>query len=847
MSGGRSGRVLATLYFANSAGAVVGVLLAGFWLVERFGMQLTMIFAGAANIAIAAVALRVVRRHARPAAPVMRDTRSAEAGRWLLGLTFLSAFASFLYEIAWIRMLTLVQGASTHAFETMLSAFILGIALGGLWIRKRVERYASPLMVLARVQVLMGLAALATLPAYHLGFDVMAYAMANLPRTGLGYAGYTLAGYLISAAVMVAASFFAGMTLPLITYVLYTRGRGESEIGAVYGWNTLGAICGIALGGLLLMPAIGLKNMLVLGAAVDIALGVAVAAMLLRRRALPSPRSAAAAATASVAVVAGMLFFYELDVMRMASGVFRHGEAVIADTSQVIHHADGRTATVNLILESNGNLAITTNGKVDAAIAMSRARGDLDVPPNGDEYTMVLSGALPLLYRPAARAVAVIGHGSGLTTHALLGSPAVERVDVIEIEPEMIRAAEAFRARVPRAYEDPRARYHIEDARAFFALAAQTYDVIVSEPSNPWVSGVASLYTVEFYRHAKRALAPEGVFVQWFQVYEMTPAIIASIVRSVGKEFTDYMLFAPNTSDIVMVASVSGRLPPVSDTLFAWPQMAEELSYLGIDTPAQLRLFAVGSRKGLAPLLENAAANSDYFPKLEFGAARARFMNRHESMLLDLARDPAPVLEMLSGMAAPAPAHDSAHIARVHPRFHDLRRAGRIAAELGDHRVAGGTGPVPRADDTEHLRRVRTFRPDVTESAWQAWFTSLFELSKVLVPNGGGAAIGGFVRSESLATALRRAPVDINDRIDFLLAVAGRDLARIRRDGVSLLAGPLQARDPAFHDYVVVSTAAACLTVALPEAGCNSAFAQLDRIGYDSPVTDLLRAQRGAR
>jgi hypothetical protein len=271
-------------------------------------------------------------------------------------------------------MLALVQGSSTHAFETMLSAFILGLALGGLWIRRRIERYASPLLALANVQIQMGLAALVTLPAYNYAFDFMASAMAVLPHDEIGYLGFNVVGYVISAGIMVPASFFAGMTLPLLTFILYSRGRGESDIGAVYGWNTLGGIAGTALGGLILMPLIGLKNLLVAGAAVDIALGLALTGILLRRRELPEPRAAAGLATVSVIAVIAALTLFDLDVTRMASGVFRNGRPRISEGSEVIFHADGRTATVDVVVDPRGGTAIATNGKVDANINMTRAR-----------------------------------------------------------------------------------------------------------------------------------------------------------------------------------------------------------------------------------------------------------------------------------------------------------------------------------------------------------------------------------------------------------------------------------------------------------------------------------------
>jgi predicted membrane-bound spermidine synthase len=128
----QGGRVFAMLYFSNSAGAVIGVLLAGFWLTEAYGLQATMMAAGACNLVVAVIAALLARHRPDPLPPLVRPSRAAGAGRWLLVFAFLTAAASFVYEIAWLRMLALVQGASTHAFETMLSAFILGLALGGL-------------------------------------------------------------------------------------------------------------------------------------------------------------------------------------------------------------------------------------------------------------------------------------------------------------------------------------------------------------------------------------------------------------------------------------------------------------------------------------------------------------------------------------------------------------------------------------------------------------------------------------------------------------------------------------------------------------------------------------------
>ena len=846
LDAGAGGRVIAMVYFANSAGAVVGVLLAGFWLIESYGLRVTMMSAGGVSLCIAAGALliagRLGRRKPTPAAPA----RSRGAGRWLLVFAFLTALASFIYEIAWLRMLALVQGASTHAFEIMLNAFILGIALGGLWIRRRIERYPSALAALARVQIFMGLAALATLPAYNFAFDAMQAAMARLPLSELGYIGYNITGYLISAAIMVPASFFAGMTLPLITFVLYARGSGEAAIGAVYGWNTLGGIAGVAFGGLVLMPALGLKNMLAFGAALDIALGLALAAVLIRSGEMAADRRHYALAVASVAVLAIASFAFRLDPARMASSVFRYGNAQIHVNQEVVHHADGRTASVDLIITSDGALSITTNGKADASINMLRARGDSEAAPELDEYTGALLAAVPLAYAPWARSAAVIGHGSGLTTQVMAGSPAIEKIDVVEIEPQTVRAARAFLPRVSRSYEDARVNYFIEDARAFLARTPQRYDLIVSEPSNPWVSGVASLYTPEFYRQAARALSRDGLFVQWFHLYEIDRPVVRTILRGISVVFPDYVLYAANASDVVLVASTRAPLPPFDDAIFAWPQMRAELAYLDIRSPAQLRMFRIASRRAYAPLLESGPLNSDYFPKLEFDAVRTRFLRKNDRALIELAREPVPLLDVLSGFAPPELPEPSAVLAHVLPRFLDVQRAhdiARLLAQGSDDALQVATLPLADRRDVALLRAVGAVR---SAGAWEDWFSALFSVSNIMYPSGGTAALEQFLGSATVSAALRGAPAQIREKVAFLLLVGKRDLGRIRSTGPRLLTGAMQARDPRFHAYVFAATATACLGTQ-PDASCRALLASLERNHAEGPLFDLLRAHWSAQ
>src|SRR4051812_18372488 len=185
-----------------------------------------------------------------------------------------TAESSFLYEIGWIRLLSLGLGSATHSFELMLSAFILGLSIGAFVIRRRNGTHRRTLQQLAHVQLAMGALAVATLPLYARSFEWMATFMSAFTREPAGYVGFSVARYVICLVVMLPATICAGMTLPLITRFLLKGASGERALGRVYGVNTLGSIVGAALAALVLLPALGLKWTIVAGAAIDVCLGV---------------------------------------------------------------------------------------------------------------------------------------------------------------------------------------------------------------------------------------------------------------------------------------------------------------------------------------------------------------------------------------------------------------------------------------------------------------------------------------------------------------------------------------------------------------------------------------------
>src|SRR5688572_22558700 len=631
-----AGESVAMLYFTNSLGAAAGVLVSGFVLIAWVGLPGTLRTAGALNLLIAAVVWLLARpAHHQPLRTEVPDENNNIG--LLLAVAFFTGLASFVYEISWIRMLSLVLGASTHSFELMLSTFILGLALGGLAVRRRAVAVADPARALAWVQLAMALAALATLPLYDLSFSLMEGLMEGLARSETGYLLFNIAGAAVAALVMLPATFCAGMTLPLLTAALLRRGAGEAAIGQVYAANTLGAIAGVILAVHAGLPLLGLKGTLIAGSLVDAALGLLLLASFSARKAF----SYVAVGCAAVFVAATLGF--ELDANKMTAGVFRHGELAASREAEILFKKDGKTSTVHLVKYPEAT-SLRTNGKSDGSINLDPAgeRGS-------DEITMVLTAALPLALAPGTKSAAVIGIGTGLTTHTLLQSLSIERVETVEIEPAMAEAARGFMPRNSGAFADPRGTILIDDAKSFFSAGRRSYDLIVSEPSNPWVSGVSSLFTREFYRRIRKHLNRGGLLVQWIQLYEIDASLVATVLGALGAEFAHYAVYAASDYDLLIVAGDEPVPVQTQPRIFEHPGIAKELWTVHVLTIGDMDARYLGSRATLEPLFASYGmpANSDYAPVLDLNAARHRFMERSAADVIALLNAEIPLLELV--------------------------------------------------------------------------------------------------------------------------------------------------------------------------------------------------------
>jgi len=441
---------------------------------------------------------------------------------------------------------------------------------------------------------------------------------------------------------MLPTTFCAGMTLPLFTFIMLRQGCGEKSIGQIYAANTLGAITGVIFTIFIGMPILGLKGAILLGCSLDILLGL----YLLSRSSLSRHNPVAILATISGITICTTVLLFDLDTWKMNSSVFRTGTIMeVKENARILFHKDAKTSSVSIIEDGNGAKLILTNGKPDASIIMDNSGS---IAP--DEITMTLAAALPLAINPDAKLIANIGMGSGLTTHTLLTWPGVQRVDTIEIEPAMVEAANHFRPRVEKAFTDPRSKIYFEDAKTYFSSYQKKYDLIISEPSNPWVSGVSSLFTDEFYHHIKNHISNEGIFVQWIQQYENNPQLFLSVLKALKNNFSNFALYAASDGDLIIIARNNKSINQPSMAIFNNAATKKELARIGIHNIQDIEVRFIADQTILAPLIDkySPAINSDYFPYLDLNAARARFMQQDIYEIARIKTNLIPIVDILS-------------------------------------------------------------------------------------------------------------------------------------------------------------------------------------------------------
>lgn len=639
-----AGRLSARFYSVNSLGAVCGAWLAGFVLVQAMGMAASLQLTALLNIAVGLAALGLGRKASVAALdehPTIEDHGSQTAATALtdaplitspaslitnyssLSLTIvaLSGAISMGLEVLAARSLVLIFGASLQAFAIVLMSFILGIGLGGAVMaspRTRIwSRESATTILLLGAAAWIGL----LVAGVEQWVEFYRWVKTGIARTETGYSFHQAFSATMSLVVLGIPAGLLGAVLPLWIRELPQSGPelGRS-VGRLLTWNTIGAVAGTLITGFVLMPKLGLR-----GAFLTLAIGLCVAAWLLGRKF----QRAAHQFTAGT-VGAGLLLVGAMggDTWQhlMSSGIFRLRETELgkdlvghrkrhikihfyedaADASVAVEQGDGTGASDQIVLR--------INGKPDAT-----SRGDL--------ATQYLLAHLPMLAKPESKDVFVLGFGSGVTAGALLGHP-VDQIVIAENCAPVLRAGKFFEPWNRGVLTNRLARIVNEDARTMLKLSPQRYDAIISEPSNPWMVGVGSVFSREFYELCASRLKDGGVMAQWFHVYEMHDGIVALVLHTFASIFPHLEVWDPGTGDLILLGSQKpwATGPDVWRKVFDRAEPGKDLAAIGLNAPEALWARQLASQRTTHAFIENGPEQSDEFPVLEYAAPKAFFI-----------------------------------------------------------------------------------------------------------------------------------------------------------------------------------------------------------------------------
>lgn len=629
-----AGRDAGGLYAANTVGAAVGSLLTGFLLIPALGLRTTTWVGVGLNAAVAIGAWllaskpldlgsqMVTQKRAgatsrRARAPGQGHTTRSSAAHaptaappgWLPAVALgLSGFVALVYEVTFTRVLGIALGPTTYAFAAMVSAFIGGLAMGAT-IGSSMT-WSRPRAVLWTGWVLVATAAAAAWAGWFAGSHLPMLVAEAVAEPSAGASQILLREALYGVGLLLPLSIALGLLFPLgIALTVNGSETAPRSVSTLYAVNTFGGVAGSLVGAFVLVPWLGLQ--LTLRIASACALGAASVAFVFGRLSPWRQWTGLAAALVGVVLVFAVPGW---DVSLLSSGVYKYASDVRGlnldletglKAGRLLYYKEGASSTVS-VRTLAGTRALAIDGKVDAS-------------NRTDMLTQKLLAHVPLLLHREPRRVAIVGLGSGVTLGAALRHP-VERVDVIEISPEVVEASAFFSEDNGRGLEDRRTRLIVSDGRSHVQLTSSRYDVIISEPSNPWMAGIAPLFTREFFLSARSRLAPGGVMCQWAHTYDIADADLRSIAATFASVFPQGSIWLVGEGDVLFVATNDAAGLALDRIEAAWrrPGVAEDLATVSVLDPFSLLSLYVGGARQLEQYGRSHAIQTDDRTRIEF-------------------------------------------------------------------------------------------------------------------------------------------------------------------------------------------------------------------------------------
>jgi spermidine synthase len=660
---------VARFYTYNLAGAIVGAIIAGFVLLPSFGVRATIWIAAAINLVIGLGAMVIDSKLRSTAAgfenfqPTSEPREPSEVREevvvkhgqafWLV-CAFVSGFVTFSVQVVWSRLLAMIIGSSTYAFTIVVALFLLGLSIGA-YLVSRGKNWTSNSDSLKKLR--RAIFAVEVLTAASLCVSLW---ITNLTPALLVFAGFKLGvnswGGLLALQVFAATllvlvpAVLMGMVMPLV--LVWAGGESATSaavagrVGRSYAVNTAGAIAGSVATAFVLIPIVSTR--LTIWSAAALCLAVAGVAYLPRSESADMAVVRAFSVGAVAILILLMLMFtpsmnkddlsvgaYDSYIRVLAKSRGETQEGTNPAEHKLLMYQEGTTATVS-VRRDWGVTSLGINGRTNAS--------DRDDMP-----TQVMLGQLGVLTAPRLDNALIVGFATGVTAGSMLQSQ-IQSVECIEIERASVASSHYFDHVNNHPLSDPRARLIIDDARTYLRVNPARYDIIVSEPSHPWVPGVANLFTREFFTLGRERLRDDGVFVQWLQIYQLSTESLRSVLATFYEVFPHVLIFRvrgeAKGKDLILVGS---RMPVSLDRIaerMSNPRVAADLNRVGIKTADDVRAWFVCDETQLGPAVAGATINTDDNMHVETVAPREAFrplMEENAAWIESLGRKlPAP-------------------------------------------------------------------------------------------------------------------------------------------------------------------------------------------------------------
>ncbi len=633
------GRKVGAFYAINTFGGAIGALLASYLLIPLLGVSGTIEAAVMINGVIGAIMLILSSATANiaPYSPCPQNLAKSQVPllspllkKGVMASFALSGFFALAYEVLWTRVLTAVIGHSVYAFSIILSSFLLGIVLGSSWISRKMDSQKTNrnlFQMLVFFHLLLASFVLLTIPF----FDGLPFLFKHLHRWFSQHFGwFQLAQFFLCFFVIFVPTFFFGAIFPLVNRLLFDNSSQPvgAAVGKLYALNTMGAIAGSLVSGFVFIPLFG---------GIQLALrAIASAHFLMGAILIWILPTLSFSKKAVIAICfSGVLFltaFFEKawDPALLYSGMYLYAPKYSDNLNdfkkglrqgKILFHKEGIHATVTVKDFHKDWLVLFINGKGDAS---SREW------PESDFASQCLLAHVPSLLHPNPRSVAVIGLGSGATVGAALSYP-LQEIDVIEISPEVIEASRLFSRANDHALDDLRVRLIVQDARQYLLATQKRYDLILSEPSNPWITGISNLFTKDHYEILKTRLEPGGIVAQWFHYYSMNETDFKIALKTFSSVFRYVTLWDVHYAsrfaigDIILIGSETPLRPSRQEIekRMKSPRIHAALSRIGRGDFHRLIDLYMMDEIDLHDYTRGMPLNTDDFPMIEFSAPKS--------------------------------------------------------------------------------------------------------------------------------------------------------------------------------------------------------------------------------